>query len=175
MFIYSVSDDKKSLLYHIERMKVIHILMLVCVVFMAIQITKDIMPPPPPPPILPPPTPTPPTYYYPEPEPLPVNAEEEIVWMNGRPVHTPIQIPDDNMQQQQPYGEQTPPSKEAAEVLAQTLGKKQLDAFPIFGTTQANTPQEEEEEKEPQETESESESEDIKMVSSIQVEDDYYK
>jgi hypothetical protein len=63
--------------------------------------------------------------------------------------------------------------KEAADVLAQTLGKKQLDPFPILGTNQPLAPLEEEEETSGGESSSDDEEEDgIPMVSSMQEDND---
>ena len=157
-------------------MKVLHIMLLVCAVYMTIAISRDIqrpipLPPPPPPPQYLPHTPIPHTLYS-----IPTAAaEEEIVWMNGRPIHTPI-TPDDDQpmpwdthtQQQQ----QDVPRTEEADILAKTLGKKQLDPFPILGTVQPTQQQEEEEEEGEEEVdEEEEEEEEDQVVSSLQIDE----
>jgi hypothetical protein len=152
-------------------------MMLVCVVFMVVNIMRDIQhfqpPPPPPQQLLPPAQEYVPTFTpYTE---LPPNEQEETTaWLNGRPIQT--QIPPD--EQETPWNKQnnnvmivgdTETQKEAADVLAETLGKKQLDPFPILGTNQPLAPLQEEEEEPSGESSSDDEEEDgIPMVSSMQ-------
>lgn len=152
-------------------------MMLVCVVFMMVNIMRDIQhfqPPPQPPPPQP--------QEYPTFEPvIPYELpplQEEIAWLNGRPIQA--QIPSD--EEETPWnkqnnnvmlGDDTHTQKEAADVLAQTLGKKQLDPLPILGTNQPTLPAENLS-LEPEEEESSSEEEEdcIPMVSSMQEDDD---
>jgi hypothetical protein len=147
-------------------------MMLVCVVFMVVNIMRDIQhfQPPPPPQKLPSLQPQLQEYVIPYELP-PIEQEETTAWLNGRPIQT--HIPPD--EEETPWNKQnnnvmtatdTETQKEAADVLAQTLGKKQLDPFPILGTNQPLAPlQEEQEEEEPSSSEEEEDS--IPMVSSM--------
>ena len=95
-------------------MKLVHLLMLVCVVFMLINVSRDVQgmrpPPPPQPPILHPTYDGSTHWYQPydppsHPEHIEYRQEEDLQTLEKN-------------------------------VLKKTLGVKQLDAFPILGTTQ---------------------------------------
>lgn len=157
-------------------------MMLVCVVFMVVNITRDMQyfQPPTVRPPLPEFEPVIPSYH---PPPLyelpPIEQEETTAWLNGRPIQT--YIPPD--EEETPWNKQnnnvmtdTHTQKEAADVLAQTLGKKQLDPFPILGTNQPSNPVEnlplELEEPDESSSSSEDDEDTIPMMSSMQDDDE---
>jgi hypothetical protein len=101
------------------------------------------------------------------------------MWLNGRPVHTYIppdeeETPWNKANNNVPYQQEEDTQQEAADMLAKTLGKKQLDPLPILGTNQPLFQQQQEglEEEPEEESEEEDLEEGIPMVSSMQADDD---